>query len=99
MSRISCLLDDHRGIYLPRDFCKDFRFGPDSWANVDPEDIAICTKGPDEELYWEAWDSILKAATYTTNKPTKIQGTTYPAGHIFRLEQDGDLFMVDDSEE
>ncbi len=99
MSRVCCLLDGNRGIYIPRDFAKDFRVGEGYWENINPEDLAICAKGPDEEAYWEAWQNILDNATYLTSKVTKVNGVSYPKGKLFRLEQDGDLFMVDDAEE
>ena len=99
MSRVSCLLDGNRGIYIPRDFAADFRFGPEYWQGAREEDLETLRKGPDEEWYWEAWDSVCQAAVYITPKATKIQGVTYPQGARFHLEQDGDLFLCDDVED
>lgn len=95
MSRIdSCilLLSDARGIYIPRDFAQDFRFAgmdglteesPNVVKGCSPEDVETCRKGPDEEWYWEAWDSILNNAEWTDEE-----------GNRYTLHQDGDLWAL-----
>lgn len=102
MAIVAVLLDGNRGIYIPQAFARDFSFagpnGQEGWEGVDPEDLEILRKGPDHDLYWEAWDSVLSGAFYKNERPIKLDGITYPAGVTFRLEQDGDLFMTDDSE-
>ena len=77
MSGISLLLSDSRGQYIPRDFCTGFF----KWENIKDEDWEICKEGPDNDLYYDAWDSILSNATYTDQD-----------GHVWHLSQDGDLF-------
>jgi hypothetical protein len=76
------LLCDSHGIYIPKlwswgvseDDCEDFSI---SW-----EDVKLCQSGPDEELYWEAWQSILDSAEYEEG------------GEMWRLLQNGDLWAV-----
>jgi hypothetical protein len=75
---VACLLSDHRGIYIPQDFCNGF----DGWEGIDEQDKNTCLNGPDEEWYWEAWDNILQNATYTDPND----------GSVWGLYQDGDLF-------
>lgn len=79
------LLDDHRGIYIPRDFAINFE--TKQWG-VDAEDVAILFAGPDHELYWETWDNVMRNAEYTDEK-----------GRVWHLFQDGPLFAVIYSEE
>ena len=74
------LLDDCRGIYIPRDFAINFDI--EEWG-ISEEDAKILLAGPDHELYWEAWDDVLRSAEYTD-----------PNGKIWYLMQDGDLFAV-----
>ncbi len=73
-----CLLDDSRGIYIPKVFAESY-----SWDNVNPEDIDILLCGPDHEYYWDAWDSVLQSARYVDKN-----------GKPWRLYQEGDLFAV-----
>jgi hypothetical protein len=76
------LLCDSHGIYIPKlwswgiseDNCEDYSV---SW-----EDVKICQSGPDEELYWESWQSICDSASWEEN------------GSMWRLLQNGDLWAV-----
>jgi hypothetical protein len=76
MSGIELLLDDHRGVYIPRDFIDSF----DDWEGINDEDRETLSS-PDNEWYWEAWDNVLSNATYTDRY-----------GNVWRLHQDGALF-------
>lgn len=79
MSGIELLLDDHRGIYIPRDFANDCGDHP-GWEH-DKEAIEYLKKGPDQEYYWETWDDVLGSSTFTDKN-----------GHKWMLYQDGALF-------
>jgi len=80
MSGMMLLLDGSRGVYIPRDF--NDCFSMKSWNIEDNDsDLAILREGPENEWYWEAWDSILTRAVY-------IDGN----GHCWYLYQDGDLW-------
>ena len=76
------LLSDGHGIHIPRlwtaglteDECDDF--------SVDWEDVRICQGGPDEALYWEAWQAICDSAEWEED------------GSMWRLVQNGDLWAV-----
>lgn len=68
------LLSDARGIYIPRDFM-DFENwqGVTDWQREQLEN-------PDNEFYWDAWESVLNNATYEKD------------GYTYHLMQDGDLW-------
>jgi hypothetical protein len=89
MSGIELLLNDSRGVYIPRDFAMYF----ENMDGIESEDIDILKAGPDEsDWYWETWDSVLSNASYKDEK-----------GNVWRLYQDGDLFayceeLMDDEE-
>lgn len=74
---VMLLLDNARGIYIPRDFVT--RFDLTKFSGIDEHDAADCSD-PLNESYWDAWTAILDQATFTEN------GATY---HLY---QDGDLF-------
>lgn len=79
------LLGDHRGIYIPKDFAEGF--DAEKWGLTSAEDkvnLEVLREGPENEYYWEAWDSILAEA----------KSTDPLTGYEYTLEQDGDLFAV-----
>jgi hypothetical protein len=80
-------LDDHRGIYIPRDFAKSFADRDSVVSGVSAEDWAILESGPDNESYWECWADVERDAIVT------IDGTQY------RLHQDGALWLIPDGME
>jgi len=75
-----CILDGARGIYIPQAFaeCYDMK----EWK-VSEEDEKILMDGPDNDLYWETWDDVIREAEYTDED-----------GIVWSLWQDGDLFAV-----
>ena len=80
MQAVELLLNDARGIYIPRDFVEGFdvtKWGldPDSW------EVQTCAD-PDNLLYWDAWIQILDNAEFQHD------------GNVWRLHQDGDLWAV-----
>lgn len=74
-------LDDHRGRYIPRDFANCFVDRDRHVQGVSPERWAIL-ENPDDEYYWEAWNDVLNDATVTME------------GVVYRLHQDGALWLV-----
>lgn len=85
MSGLNLLLNDSRGVYIPRDFAD---FG-EHWAGVKEEDLEILRRGPDHENsqnYWDVWDSILYNATYVDENQ-----------NVWSLYQDGDLWAYCES--
>lgn len=75
-------LDDHRGIYIPRDFVECTK--PECITGCDPEDLATLREGPEHEWYWEAWDSVCSNARVTDPS----------TGVVYTLSQDGALWLV-----
>lgn len=75
-------LSDSRGVYIPRDFAQCVE--RDKVTGVTDENYIILEAGPDHEWYWEAWEEVLNDAVLTQSD-----------GTVFRLEQDGDLWLVE----
>lgn len=80
MTGIEILLGDSRGVFIPRDFidCYDVNV----W-NLDEndKDVQALRDGPDNEWYWDAWDSVLNKAKHVDKN-----------GYVWFLHQEGDLF-------
>lgn len=76
------LLDGNRGIYLPQQFA---RLYADQLEGIDPNegDIPILMEGPDNEYYWDSWDSVLLNGC--------LRGEN---GALWILEQDDDLWAT-----
>jgi hypothetical protein len=79
INSITLLLDDCRGIYIPRDFAN---FDLTDWDGIDPDDIEIC-KQPDHEYYWDAWQNILDHA-----KHKKHGHSLYQDGSLWAVNYD-----------
>jgi ribosomal protein S18 acetylase RimI-like enzyme len=80
------LISDSYGIYIPQKFCENFDLNTWGLSESD-KDVDVCLAGPDEEWYWEAWNTILNNAKHIDAD-----------GCEWHLEQDGDLFTVHYSE-
>jgi hypothetical protein len=77
------LLCDSHGVYIP----KLWSWGISSEEEAEDfsvkwEDVLVCQLGPDEEHYWEAWQSICDSAEWEES------------GFMWRLLQNGDLWAV-----
>lgn len=77
------ILDEHRGIYIPRDFASTIQHEFIKDYEKFADDLSICLN-PDHEYYWEAWQNILD------NMQINLMGD----GVYYSLYQDGDLFAV-----
>ena len=78
-SERTLLLDESRGIYIPRAFVEGFH----NWDGITQENYDILCSGPDHIEYWEAWEEVLRDARKTDEN-----------GVVWRIEQDGDLWAV-----
>jgi hypothetical protein len=76
------LLSDSHGVYIPQLYCSDISEDDCEDFSVKWEDVQICQRGPEEELYWEAWQSICDSAEWEENL------------EMWRLLQNGDLWAV-----
>lgn len=74
------LLDESRGIYIPQMF---IRREAHVWQGVSDDNKAILASGPDHPEYQDAWDEVLQNAIHIDDE-----------GITWRLEHDGDLWMV-----
>ena len=83
LDNVILLLSDSRGIYIPRDFSLHFKFGEDGWQGISEDDREVLSD-PENEWYWETWDSVLGNAHYFDK----------PSGKVYHLHQDGDLWAV-----
>ena len=85
------LADSHHGIYIPQLVVEQYLDHPMwDWSEVDKEDINAVLAGPDNEWYWEAWDSIMDEV-----KVVDEDGTEY----MIMYNEDLWLVPVDISEE
>ena len=82
--QIELLLDDHRGVYIPRDFAEMTVQRGGCWEGVSQWALFELEKGPEGEDYWWAWDEVLEHAWCKLG------------GHEWTLDQDGSLFALRD---
>ena len=78
------ICDSHHGQYLPMVFVKNVDCV--GFWGFKPEDVETLLEGPENEWYWETWDSVLGYAKHVTED-----------GRVWRLHQDGDLFAYDEN--
>ena len=76
-------LDDHRGIYIPRDFANSFIDRAKSVSGVSAEEWAVLEDGPDHEWYWDTWNDVEQNAIVTDEDGVK-----------YRPHQDGALWLI-----
>jgi hypothetical protein len=75
-------LSDARGVYIPRDFAQSVV--REHVTGVSDENYSVLEAGPDHEWYWEAWTEVCDSAVITATD-----------GTVYRLEQDGDCWLVE----
>lgn len=77
------LLSDSHGIYVPKLWCDELSSEEEAERfSVSWDSVLVCQSGPDEELYWDAWQEILDSAEWEED------------GVEWRLHQSGDLWKV-----
>jgi len=76
------LLSDSHGRYIPQLYCSDISEDDCEGLSISWQDVKTCQSGTDEELYWDAWQSICDSASWEDN------------GEMWRLLQNGDLWAV-----
>lgn len=80
MVKISCLIDSYHGVYIPQFFAEMYMNGHlDDWSGIRDEDITQLLEGPSADWYWESWENVLDNAVSKKG---------------YRLEQDGDLWVI-----
>lgn len=76
------LLSDANGIYIPQLYCQTLSEEEAEDSGISWDDVLTCQSGPEEELYWEAWQSICDSAEWEED------------GEMWRLLQNGDLWQI-----
>lgn len=76
------LLSDSHGVYIPQLYCQSLSEEEAEESGISWEDVILCQSGPEEELYWEAWQQICDSAEWEED------------GEMWRLLQNGDLWQV-----
>ncbi len=100
-------LDDHRGVYIPRDFALSFVDRAKSVVGVSAEEWATLEAGPDtreNEWYWDTWDHVCNNAIVTDENGIKYtiyqDGACWliPEGMEWSDKQDGFVWPSDDDD-
>lgn len=78
-SGLACLLNDGHGIYIPAKFTE--YHDPVAWGVAADDQKELSS--PDNQYYWETWESVLNYAIYTDAD-----------GNKWHLYQEGDLYAV-----
>lgn len=78
-----CMIDGNKGIYIPQYFVNNFDLTEWHLDKLQDE-IIDCAAGPDNEHYWDSWQTICDAAYYDHEDGTR-----------YYLMQDDDLFIDD----
>lgn len=74
-------LDDHRGIYIPRDFAQSI--DRTRIAGIEASDLDFLINEPDADHYWDVWSEVCDNA--------RVTGTD---GTVYTLYQDGALWLI-----
>lgn len=80
-------LDDHRGVYIPRDFAE--LVDRSRVIGITPNEWACLEAGPNYEHYWDVWNRILDDA-HVIDPEKNI---------TYSLYQDGPLWLIPDGME
>jgi len=77
------LLSDSHGICIPKLWCDELSSEEEAERfSVSWDSVLVCQSGPDQELYWDAWQEILDSAEWEED------------GVEWRLHQSADLWKV-----
>lgn len=87
MNAIELLVSDRDGIFIPKIFAEIVDSYLHLWEGLNREDIDLLLKGPEEESYWDVWNDVVQWAKHTDDH-----------GMVWRLHQDGDLFLYCDEQ-
>ena len=81
MDAVTLYCSDRFGVYIPKEFAETYDRA--AWAGINSDDVRVLCAGPEHEEYWDAWEAVLNSAWATADD-----------GHIYRLHQDGDLWVI-----
>lgn len=80
MGGVKLLLDECRGVYIPKAFAECFDL--EAWRLTEA-DVETLLEGPENEWYWEQWHEVMARAYHLDEK-----------GNRWFLYQDGSLFAM-----
>ena len=83
MGNIECIVDGSHGVFVPQWFAQTVNRTLLSGVSIETLDYLAKEESLEDDGFWEEWDSVLNNARITHN------------GKIYRLHQDGDLFIID----
>lgn len=87
-NEIILYLDDNRGVYIPRDFALETI--RECVSGVDKDDLDYLAKGPDQEWYWDVWNTVEQNAV-VTDPDTGKRYTIVQNGAVFLVPEDMEL--------
>jgi hypothetical protein len=78
------IADSHHGIYIPQIVVKSELHNPNwDFEQCSIDDIKSILNGPDDKLYWDAWNNIEQSVKITDNE-----------GTVYFLYQNDDLWAI-----
>ena len=75
------ILDDNRGIYIPKNFAEEFDWT--AFQGVTEEQRETLLDGPDGESYWDVWEEVTNNLKYMDKD-----------GNEWTLFQDGAVWFI-----
>ena len=78
---ITVYCDECLGIYIPKNFAESVV--RNKLMGVDPDDLEVLSEGPENEMYWDSWHTVLHEAFFLDEN-----------GDVYELYQDGSLFVI-----
>jgi hypothetical protein len=82
---IQLAVSDAAGIYAPREFMQGY--GANVHA-ISTEDRDVILRGPEDEWYWEAWQTVMDNGYVAEHPNSETQWTIYQDGDVFLIRKD-----------
>lgn len=79
-SKMFCIVDSNRGIYIPQQFAK--HWGDSVQSGMDKEQKTILLSGPQTSDYWDVWEEVVSDVEFLFD------------GQLCTLYESGDLWAV-----
>jgi hypothetical protein len=76
-------ISDHHGVYIPKMFAEFFDTSSYKLEGVGEEELKILKAGPEEEDYWDVWESVERCGIVIDDKQIRN-----------RVHMDGDCWLI-----